>query len=57
MPGVHEATVFVDTPACQVGAQVAALATHSEVVAVVANGVPFDADAKEQVLAVPVGDR
>jgi hypothetical protein len=43
VPGAHEATVVVDAAACQVSAQVATLATDSEVVAVVADGVLFDA--------------
>ena len=42
MPGAHETAVFVDTAAREVGAQVAALATDSEVVAVVADGILFD---------------
>jgi hypothetical protein len=38
MPGAHQATVFVDAAAGEVGTQVAALATDSEVIAVVADG-------------------
>jgi hypothetical protein len=42
VPGAHDAALSVDAAACEVGAQVAALTTHSEVFAVVADGVLFD---------------
>jgi len=42
MPGAHQAAVLVDAAAGEVGTQVAALATHSEVFAVVADGVLSD---------------
>jgi hypothetical protein len=42
MPGADQAAVFVDAAGCEVGTQVAALATDSEVVAVDADGVLFD---------------
>jgi len=42
VPGAHEAALCVDTAACEVGAQVAAFATDSEVFAVVADGLLVD---------------
>jgi hypothetical protein len=42
MPWAHQAAVHVDAAAREVGAQVATLATHSEVLAVVADGVLSD---------------
>jgi hypothetical protein len=42
VPGAHETAVFVDAAAREVGAQVAALATDCEVVAVVADGILSD---------------
>jgi hypothetical protein len=42
VPGAHQTAVFVDAAAGEVGTQVAALATDSEVIAIVAHGVLLD---------------